>query len=74
MKKIEFKNIEYSNECIAADMYLEDKFIVRLSVDSLEHLVNSADTNIGLYEYFRQAMMICIAKNGTNNLDKATAH
>ena len=74
MKKVEFKNIEYTDECIAADMYLDDKFIVRLSVDSLEHLVNSADTNIGLYEYFRQAMMICIAKNGTNNISRATTH
>ena len=63
MKEIEFKNLEYSDSCIAADLYLEGRFIVRLSVNSLIHLLNSANTNIGLYEFFRKVMIKCVTND-----------
>ncbi|MCE2706375.1 MAG: hypothetical protein LW807_04795 [Proteobacteria bacterium] len=53
---IEFKNFEQSNKYISADLYLDGKFVVRLS-DVIVHIMESEDTNIGLYEYFRKAAL-----------------
>jgi hypothetical protein len=74
MRELEFKNIECSDECIAADLYLEGRFIVRLSVKNLAHLMNSTDTNIGLYEFFRTAMITCVAVNGLHNGSSTIMH
>ena len=66
---ITFTNIEHNKNCIAADLYLDSKFIVRLSVKNKEHLICSANTNIGLYEYFRIAMLDTIDIFGTYQID-----
>ena len=54
---ITFTNIEHTKNCIAADLYVDGNFIVRLSVKDKDHLTSSANTNIGLYECFRMAML-----------------
>ncbi len=71
---ITFKNIEHTINHIAADLFLENKFIVRLAVNNMEHLVNSANTNIGLYEYFRKAMLECIDRFGAYKSDSKEIH
>lgn len=65
---LEFKNVEHTDDYISADLFWKGKLVVRFSVKDIDHLINSADTNIGLYEYFRQAMMICVGGYGLHNI------
>jgi hypothetical protein len=69
---IKFINMEYNKNCIAADLYVDDKFIVRLLVKNKAHLISSANTNIGLYEYFRIAMLENIDSLGIYKIDSKT--
>ncbi|MBY0379495.1 MAG: hypothetical protein K2P99_03725 [Burkholderiales bacterium] len=69
---LEFKNLEHSKNKISADLYLDGQYIVNLSVNGLEHLLASGKTNVGLYDYFRTAMLtsLNILDNCTHNLNK----
>ena len=71
---ITFTNIEYSNNHISADLYMNNKFIVRLLVDSIQHLRCSSNTGIGLYEYFRVAMLENIEDFGIFKIENQTIH
>jgi hypothetical protein len=73
-KLITFTNIEYNNNYISADLYMNNKFIVRLLVDSIQHLRCSANTDIGLYEYFRVAMLENIENFGIFKIENQTIH
>ena len=59
-KTIEFKNFLRLDNQITADLYLEDRFVVKMS-DTIQHLTVSSSTNIGLYEYFRKAVLIYLS-------------
>ncbi|MCE2706850.1 MAG: hypothetical protein LW807_07225 [Proteobacteria bacterium] len=56
-KVIEFKNFEYENNFISADLYTNDKFIMKIS-DTELHIKGADDTGVILYEYFRKAALI----------------
>ena len=70
---IEFKNLEHSKSKISADLYLDGQYVVNLAVNSLEHLLTTGKTNIGLYDYFRTAMLASLnlldnkPENNTNH-------
>ena len=69
---LEFKNLEHSKNKISADLYLDGQYVVNLAVNSLEHLLTSGKTNVGLYDYFRTAMLasLNILDNYTYNFNK----
>jgi hypothetical protein len=55
-RTLEFKNFEHVNDLISADLYVDDKFIVRLS-DNVPHIMHLANSGITLYDYFRASVI-----------------
>ena len=56
-RTIEFKNFQYVNNYISADLYTNDEFIMKIS-DTELHIKGANDTGVILYEYFRKAALI----------------
>ena len=59
---IEFKNFKKTNTTISADLYLENEFVVTLT-DNIAHMFNTQNTKIGLYNYFKSAVLTYISYN-----------
>ncbi len=55
-RTIIFKNFEYKKDEISADLYLEDKFVIKMT-DKITHLFEEQHTYIGLYECFKEATL-----------------
>ena len=55
-KILEFKILHNINNIITADLYINGIYIVRLS-DNLKHILDTSNTDVVLYDYFRQAVL-----------------
>lgn len=56
---IEFRNFTQTCSYISADLFISGKFIVRFS-DNLQHAIETENTNLKIYDYFRQAVIMYI--------------
>ncbi len=65
-RTIEFKNFEQTSETISAELYLEDEFVVKMT-DKITHAINTKTNSIGLYNYFRSAVLTYISYNNTSD-------
>ena len=63
---IEFKNFKQTSNYIAADLFISGDFIVRFS-DDIKHVINSADTNLKIYDYFRKVVIYYINQTTERN-------
>lgn len=61
-RTIKFKNFIRTSNTISADLYLEDEFIVKMT-DNMSHVLHARNTKIGLYDYFRKAVLTYISYN-----------
>ena len=55
-KILEFKILHNVNNIITADLYVNGEYVVRLS-DNLKHILDTFNTEVILYDYFRQAVL-----------------
>ncbi len=56
---IEFRNFKQTCSYISADLFISGNFIVRFS-DNLKHALETQSTNLKIYDYFRQAVILYI--------------
>ena len=55
-KILEFKILHNVNNIITADLYVNGEYVVRLS-DNPKHILDTFNTEVILYNYFRQAVL-----------------